>query len=201
MAEYDDIFEEIKDKAELISEIEKTGITVSPSSRNTYKCLCPIHNEKTPSFYIYNIRKNQDFYCFGCGVGGTVIDFVKLKYKFSIAETLKYFKSNYSLDYDVSEKSLEKEIGKINKKRKNNNHMFNYAIMASQKINNFLNFVNKNDKENVEKYLEKIQEYLDKIDECLFSENIDSLKFYKESLEQYLEFQIKEVMEKCLVKG
>lgn len=37
--------------------------------------LCPFHNEKTPSFTVY--PENGSFYCFGCGVGGDVITFVR----------------------------------------------------------------------------------------------------------------------------
>lgn len=37
--------------------------------------LCPFHNEKTPSFTVY--PENDSFYCFGCGVGGDVITFVR----------------------------------------------------------------------------------------------------------------------------
>ena len=40
------------------------------------KACCPFHNEKTPSFTVY--RDTKSFYCFGCGTGGNVIDFVKL---------------------------------------------------------------------------------------------------------------------------
>ena len=38
-------------------------------------CLCPFHSEKTPSFHIY--PENGSFFCFGCGVGGDVITFIK----------------------------------------------------------------------------------------------------------------------------
>jgi hypothetical protein len=37
-----------------------------------WKCLCPLHEERTPSFSV-DSEKNL-FYCFGCGVGGSVID-------------------------------------------------------------------------------------------------------------------------------
>lgn len=37
-------------------------------------CRCPFHNERTASMKIYA----QSFYCFGCGAGGDVIDFVRL---------------------------------------------------------------------------------------------------------------------------
>lgn len=37
--------------------------------------LCPFHNEKTPSFTVYN--DTQSFYCFGCGAGGDAVTFLK----------------------------------------------------------------------------------------------------------------------------
>ena len=39
------------------------------------KGLCPFHSEKTPSFTVYTA--DNSFYCFGCGIGGNVITFVK----------------------------------------------------------------------------------------------------------------------------
>ena len=40
-----------------------------------FRALCPFHQEKTPSFYV-NPDK-QTFYCFGCGRGGSVFQFVQ----------------------------------------------------------------------------------------------------------------------------
>jgi hypothetical protein len=36
--------------------------------------LCPFHAERHPSFYVEPVRRV--FYCFGCGAGGDVFDFV-----------------------------------------------------------------------------------------------------------------------------
>ena len=36
---------------------------------------CPFHQEKTPSLKIYK-QPGRGFHCFGCGAGGSVIDFV-----------------------------------------------------------------------------------------------------------------------------
>ncbi len=39
------------------------------------KGLCPFHSEKTPSFTVY--PSDNSFYCFGCGVGGNAITFIR----------------------------------------------------------------------------------------------------------------------------
>ena len=49
--------------------------------------LCPFHNEKSPSFTVY--PENQSFYCFGCGVGGDPITFVRKINNLSYVEAVK----------------------------------------------------------------------------------------------------------------
>lgn len=52
-----------------------------------YGGLCPFHSEKTPSFYVY--PDTQSFYCFGCGVGGTVITFTQKINSIDFGEAIK----------------------------------------------------------------------------------------------------------------
>ena len=54
---------------------------------NTYKGLCPFHNEKTPSFNVD--RERGFFHCFGCGVGGNVFKFVELNERLSFPEAVR----------------------------------------------------------------------------------------------------------------
>lgn len=42
---------------------------------SNYSGLCPFHSEKTPSFTVF--PADGSFYCFGCGVGGNAITFVR----------------------------------------------------------------------------------------------------------------------------
>ena len=46
-------------------------VKLSKSGRN-WKGCCPFHNEKSPSFYVYD----DGFHCFGCGAHGDAISFL-----------------------------------------------------------------------------------------------------------------------------
>src|ERR1700704_2678253 len=50
----------------------------------TFKGLCPFHQEKTPSFTVDPAK--QVYYCFGCGAGGDVFDFLRGAEGLSFAE-------------------------------------------------------------------------------------------------------------------
>ena len=48
--------------------------------------LCPFHKEKTPSFTVSSDK--QIYKCFGCGQGGTVIQFISKLENLDFRETL-----------------------------------------------------------------------------------------------------------------
>ena len=69
----DEFLKEIRDNNDIVDVISShVNLQVRGS---TAKGLCPFHNEKTASFTVY--INTQSYYCFGCGVGGDVISFVK----------------------------------------------------------------------------------------------------------------------------
>jgi len=51
------------------------------------KGLCPFHDEKSPSFNV--TPSNGLWYCFGCGEGGDVVDFVQRMEHLNFAETIE----------------------------------------------------------------------------------------------------------------
>lgn len=57
-----------------IQDLAQRYVNLKRTGKNFIGC-CPFHSEKTPSFYIY--PATGSFYCFGCGAGGDVINFVK----------------------------------------------------------------------------------------------------------------------------
>ena len=50
--------------------------------------LCPFHNEKTPSFTVF--QDTRSFYCFGCGASGDVISFIMKAENLTYIEAVKY---------------------------------------------------------------------------------------------------------------
>lgn len=73
MALSEAFLQELKFKTD-IEDIISTYVTLRKNG-STSKGLCPFHNEKTPSFTVYN--DTQSFYCFGCGAGGDAVTFIK----------------------------------------------------------------------------------------------------------------------------
>jgi len=57
-------------------------------SGRTLVGLCPLHNEKHPSFYIY--PETNSCWCFGCNQGGNSINFVRLLRGFGFPEAVRY---------------------------------------------------------------------------------------------------------------
>ncbi len=52
------------------------------------KGLCPFHSEKTPSFTVY--PADNSFYCFGCGAGGDVINFIRKKENLDYPDAVEF---------------------------------------------------------------------------------------------------------------
>jgi hypothetical protein len=68
-----------------IEYVAEPYVDLKPTSGNRMIGLCPLHEEKTPSFNIF--LGSNSYYCFGCEHGGDVIDLtMRLKnYKFNEA--------------------------------------------------------------------------------------------------------------------
>jgi len=73
---------------------------------NKIHCPLPGHNEKTPSFSV-DVKKNK-FRCFGCGIGGDAIDFIKETKGLNYYEACKYLGVELNEEYRKKELRREK---------------------------------------------------------------------------------------------
>ncbi|GCE04862.1 DNA primase [Dictyobacter aurantiacus] len=80
------VIETIKAKADIVDEIS-TVVTLQKSGKS-YKGLCPFHNERTPSFYVF--QESQTWHCFGCNEGGDIFSFVQKQQGLDFHEALVY---------------------------------------------------------------------------------------------------------------
>lgn len=71
--------------------------------------LCPFHREKTPSFHIS--ADKQLFYCFGCGAGGNLIDFVMKIENLDFVDCIKFLadRAGVALEEDVYSPAIQKK--------------------------------------------------------------------------------------------
>lgn len=70
-----------------LEDLAQRYVNLKRSGKNFVGC-CPFHSEKTPSFYIY--PATGSFYCFGCGAGGDVINFVRRIENFEYMEAINF---------------------------------------------------------------------------------------------------------------
>jgi DNA primase len=76
----------VQESADIVRVISDYGVTLKGAG-SQLKALCPFHSEKTPSFSVH--RDKRLFHCFGCGVGGSVFQFVMLIERVEFPEALR----------------------------------------------------------------------------------------------------------------
>ncbi len=70
--------------------------------------LCPFHREKTPSFHIS--ADKQLYYCFGCGAGGNLVDFVMKAENLDFVDAIKFLaeRSGVTLEEEVYSPEIQR---------------------------------------------------------------------------------------------
>ena len=112
----DDFIQQIRDHNDVESvissyvELRRRGRTLSG--------LCPFHNEKTPSFTVY--PETSSYYCFGCGAGGDVINFIRNIENLDYIEAVKLLADRAGVkmpdaDYDDTFTKLRRRVYEANR--------------------------------------------------------------------------------------
>ncbi|GAA5167308.1 DNA primase [Pseudonocardia eucalypti] len=94
-----------------IDEVVGEYVALRRAGAGSLKGLCPFHDEKTPSM---NVRPTHGtFHCFGCGEGGSVIDFVMKIEHLGFVEAVERLadKVGVRLTYEGGGSSVQREKG------------------------------------------------------------------------------------------
>ena len=175
------IFEEVKERSDILDVARAVGLNL-----NRYnKCLCPFHNEKTPSFSICS--KRQLFKCFGCGECGDSIALVSKLKGLNNYESALYINKLLNLGIEVKEdksivtnnKAKDNKISKI--ENYNNSKVIIEAFEKWEKdtfllLSDYRRYLSEKDDEETAEMLNIIDYYLD-----IFTSNDieEKLEFYK----------------------
>jgi len=103
-----DLFSEVKHALDIKYVLEFYGVQFDSKGA----ALCPLHHEQTPSLKVY--ADTQSFHCFGCGMGGTVIDFAMKYFRLSSIEAARQLDADFSLNLSSKPNRIsQKNIAKI----------------------------------------------------------------------------------------
>jgi DNA primase len=102
------LIEAIKAKVDVAEEV---GLVVAlRKSGKSLQGLCPFHNERTPSFYVF--PESQTWRCFGCNEGGDIFTFVEKQQGLDFREALHYLAEKAGVaveDYGSANPEQERE--------------------------------------------------------------------------------------------
>lgn len=85
---------------DIVKVMEDEGLPLKREGAS-FKCCCPFHNEKTPSFVV--TPRNNFYHCFGCHEGGGVIDFIMKYRNLEFIEAVEYLAKRNGIEYEKRE--------------------------------------------------------------------------------------------------
>ena len=97
----------IRIKANIVDIISSYNIAIEKKGKD-YKCICPFHDDHSPSMSISESR--QIFKCFVCGVGGNVFSFVEQYEHVTFPEAVKIVadKIGYNMSTAITTQNIDK---------------------------------------------------------------------------------------------
>ena len=98
-----EVIEQIRER-DLVSILQEEGLELKREGAN-YKCCCPFHNEKTPSFVVSPSRNLA--HCFGENKSWDAIQFVMDRNHMTFYEAVEYLAAKLKIPYEKKELTPE----------------------------------------------------------------------------------------------
>lgn len=139
MAINDAFLSDLKARTDIMDLISSYVSLDSRRQGRTHKGLCPFHNEKTPSFMVY--EDTQSFYCFGCGAGGDAITFTMKIENLDYIEAVKLLaeRAGLSMPQDGYDDSMTQKKNRILAANREAARFF-YSCLVDEKNSHALNY-------------------------------------------------------------
>lgn len=99
--------QEVRQHFDLVDII--SSYTALKKSGRNYLGMCPFHSEKNPSFTVS--REKQLYYCFGCGAGGDLFNFIMAVENLSFVEAVRFLAARGGIS--LPERKLSNQEKKI----------------------------------------------------------------------------------------
>ena len=130
----EEIIQEIRQKVK-IEDVIARYIPVEKHG-NSYKCVCPFHDDHDPSMSISPTK--QIFKCFVCNQGGNVFNFVQQYENISFADAVATVGSLVGIEVDVDKRSTQPQRNSQEKRLyevvSNATQFMNYELMNSTQL-------------------------------------------------------------------
>lgn len=84
-----------------IDDVVRDYVMLRNAGSGSFKGLCPFHDEKTPSFTVTPAR--GFYYCFGCGEGGDVINFLMRQQNLGFVEAVQILADRFQIDLRIDD--------------------------------------------------------------------------------------------------
>lgn len=105
----DELIEEIRINNDIVDVVSEY-VRLEKRGKNHFG-LCPFHREKTSSFSVESGK--QIFYCFGCGKGGNVFQFISLAEKLDYIESVRLLADRAKIVLPESDDTEQAEKAKL----------------------------------------------------------------------------------------
>lgn len=127
-----------------ITQVVSEYVTLKKAGK-TMNGLCPFHGEKSPSFTVS--REKQLFYCFGCGAGGDVFNFMMRIENLTFPQAARWLAERAHIPWE------DEESPDAERRRKEREAIFRLNKLAAEYYHQVL--LNSNQAVNAREYLKR----------------------------------------------